>query len=91
MKKTKFGFTLLELLLAVTIFSIIAVALYSSFHAGLRILRRAQDVMEFHQDLRLAMGELSLDLRNSLLCPLSEERVETSVTPATEEVEEEPV
>lgn len=89
-RKPKFltGFTLLELLIAVTIFSITALALYSSFHAGMRILRRAQEVMKSHQDLRLAMNELSLDLRNSLLCPIHKEEKEK---PAVEEEEEEPV
>jgi type II secretion system protein J len=66
MKKNREGFTLLELLIAVSIFSVIAVALYSSFSAGIRIMRRSEAAMEFHQGLRLALSEVSLDLRNSL-------------------------
>jgi type II secretion system protein J len=72
-KKNKAGFTLLELLLAVTIFSIVAVALYASFNAGIRILRRSEEVMSYHQDLRIVMDELSLDLHNSLLAEIYSE------------------
>ncbi len=68
--RTKRGFSLLELLLAVTIFSIIAVVLIASFTAGIRIMRRSEEAMRRHQSLRLAMDEISLDLRNALLAPL---------------------
>ena len=87
MKKNSTAFTLLELLLAVTIFAVIATALYSSFFAGIRIFRRAQVTMEFHQDIRLVTEELAFDLRNSLLCPLHEESPAGEVT---DEEEEEP-
>lgn len=72
MKKNRSAFTLLELLIAVAIFSIIATVLYSSFSGGIRILRRTQALLGAHQDLRFAMTELSLDLHNSLLIPLNE-------------------
>ena len=81
MRKIRAGFTLLELLVAVTIFSIVAVALYSSFYAGIRILRRTQEAIKLHQNLRLVTEELSLDLRNSLLAPLKEE---TKTAPLSE-------
>ncbi|MDB4349331.1 prepilin-type N-terminal cleavage/methylation domain-containing protein [Omnitrophica bacterium] len=91
MKENSSGFTLLELLLAVTIFSVVAVALYSSFHAGIRILRRSEDVMKYHQDLRLVTDELSLDLRNALLAEIHGE-TEKGIAEETEaEEEEEPV
>ena len=83
----KKGFTLLELLVAVTIFSVIAVALYSTFYSGIMILRRSEDVMRRHQDLRLAMEEVSRDLRNTLLTEVYR-KVEES---ATAEEEEEPI
>ncbi len=85
MKKIRRGFTLLELLIAVVIFSIVAVVLYSSFHTGIRILRRSESAMEFHQDLRLVTEELSLDLRNTLLASLYEEPIETPVEEEEEE------
>lgn len=88
MKKSKRAFTLLELLLAVTIFSITVVALYSSFYVGVKVLRRSQSTMGIHQELRLGMEEISLDLHNGLLAPLY---IETEVAPvvAIETVEEE--
>jgi len=66
MKKSNTGFTLLELLLAVSIFAIVATVLYSTFYTGTRILRRAESAMEFHQRLRIATEEMALDLRNAL-------------------------
>ena len=56
--------------MAVTIFAIVATVLYSSFHAGIKILRRSEEVMRYHQDLRLVVDEVSLDLNNCLLAEL---------------------
>jgi len=89
MKKIERGFTLLELLIAVTIFSIIALAMYSSFYSGIRILRRTQEIMKFHQEIRLATEEVALDLRNTLLAPLYEEAKAAYESEAREEEEEE--
>ena len=88
MRKIRSGFTLLELLIAVTIFAIAAVALYSSFYAGIRILRRSEEAMKRHQDLRLVTEEMALDLRNSMLAPIYEEKRETTSV-ETEGAEEE--
>lgn len=74
MKNKKCAFTLVELLVAVTIFSIVAVTLYSSLYAGIKVFRRVQETMKFHQELRFAADEIALDLRNSLLCPIYEEK-----------------
>ena len=74
--KTEKGFSLLELLLAATIFSVIAVVLISTFNAGVKILRRSEVAMRYHQQLRFAMDEVSLDLHNALLAEVeSEEEV----------------
>ena len=96
MKKIK-GFTLLEMLIAITIFSIIAVSLYSCFHAGTKVLKKVQNIMQFNQDLRIALETISLDLRNSLLAPFATEKEEEEKTPLEElelsgpRIEEEPV
>jgi type II secretion system protein J len=81
------GFTLLELLLAVTIFSVIAVVLIASFNAGIKILRRSEVAMRHHQALRFALDEVALDLRNALLTELPED----SGGAETEDEEEGPV
>ena len=85
-KKSRDAFTLLELLLAITIFSIIATALYSSFYSGLKILKRSEEAMKLHQDLRFVTEELSLELRNALITPL-----QTEENALTQELEEEKV
>jgi len=66
------AFTLLELLLAVTIFSIVALTLYGTFYSGVRILRSSEKLMRRHQDLRLVTDQLALDLRNTLLARLAD-------------------
>lgn len=84
----KEGFTLLELLLAVTIFAVVAIALYSSFYAGVRILRRTEEIMRYHQELRMAMDEISLDLHNALR---TEVEKESEITLEGSEEDEEPI
>lgn len=74
--------------MAVTIFSITAVSLYSVFYTGIRVLRRSETAMKQHQDLRVVMEELSLDLRNSLLAPLYEDKAQE---PIAEEGEQEKI
>lgn len=64
------GFALLELLLAMTIFSVVVTSLYTSFYGGVTVLRRSRKAMEAHQNIRLFTEELSLDLRNALLAPV---------------------
>lgn len=91
MKRNNPAFTLLELLIAVTIFSIIALSLYSTFYTGMKALRSSQGAMRIHQSLRLVTEELSLDLRNSLLAPLHEELKTAVIEAAAEEKEEEPL
>lgn len=83
--KSREGFTLLELLLAVTIFSVIAVALIATFNAGIKILRRSEESMRQHQDLRYALDEVALDLRNALLAELPQAEAETEEIEGEEE------
>lgn len=52
--------------MAVTIFSIIAVALYSGFRAGIRVWRAAEANMELHHSVRLSLGGMAKDLRNAV-------------------------
>ncbi len=78
--------------MAVTIFAIIATVLYSSFHAGIKILRRSEEVMKHHQDLRIVVDEVSLDLNNCLLAGLHDAlSKETLISKELSESEEEPI
>lgn len=59
-------FTLMELLLAITLFSIIAVAIYSSLAIGIKVHRRGSCIGGEYGDLRLAFNRISQDLRTAV-------------------------
>ena len=59
------GFTLVELLLAMTLFSIIAVTIYSTFRSGITAWRKVEEVSSTYKDLRLVLDRISVELRNS--------------------------
>ena len=44
----------------------IAVALHSSFNAGIRVWRRAEENMRLHQTIRLALEGVAIELRNAI-------------------------
>lgn len=60
------GFTFLELLIAVAIFSISAVAIYSSFNVGIRAWRKAEDSYKIRQEARQALNMMARELRSAL-------------------------
>lgn len=60
------AFTLIELLIAVTIFSVIAVSVYSVFSTGVRLWDRANPMIEANQSVRFFLNSLSSDLKNSV-------------------------
>lgn len=60
------AFTLMELLLAITLFSIIAVAIYSSLAAGIKIQKRGSYLGGEYHDLRLAFYRIAQDLRTAI-------------------------
>lgn len=62
--KTK-GLTLLELLIAVSIFSLVALSLYAAFQSGIRTYERMDSSFDVYQALRVVMNRLELDLKNS--------------------------
>ncbi len=57
------GFTFLELLIAVTIFSIVAVAIYSSFNVGIRAWRKTEESYKVRQEARHALDTIGRELR----------------------------
>jgi len=61
--QTNKGFTFLELLIAVTIFSIVAVAVYSSFNVGIHAWRKTEGSYKVKQEARHAFDIMGRDLR----------------------------
>ena len=59
------GFTFVELLVSILIFSIIVVSLYSTFRVGLTAYRKGEREVSLSQKLRLCLDQMALDFRNS--------------------------
>ena len=57
------GFTLLEVLLAMTIFSVCMAAIYQSFTISLRAFNRGRDSADAMQTLRFTTGLMVRDLQ----------------------------
>jgi len=66
-KKNRTAFTFIELLIAVTIFSIIASSVYSVFSAGIRVWLRTNPIVEGNQAMRILFNTASLDLKNAVI------------------------
>ena len=64
MRKNK-AFTLVEILLSITIFVVIAVSLYSVFNTGMFSYRRIKGGVSVYQTARGVFNRIGLDLRNS--------------------------
>lgn len=62
----KAGFTFIELIIAVMIFSIIAVSIYATFHAGIKVWLKTSPMIEANQSLRMFYSTISLDLKNAI-------------------------
>ena len=60
------GFTLMELMMAIILFSILAVAIYSSLAVGIKAQRRGSFIGEEYGDMSLTMDKLSKDLRTAV-------------------------
>lgn len=66
--RTKFltGFTFVELMVTISIFSIVGLAIYSTFGTGVNAWRRGQQGADFYQDARLSLNIMARELRNSI-------------------------
>jgi prepilin-type N-terminal cleavage/methylation domain-containing protein len=60
------GFTFIEMIVAVTIFSIIAVSVYSVFRAGVRLWHGTNPLIQANQSTRYFFNTISKDLKNSV-------------------------
>ncbi|MFA5005396.1 MAG: type II secretion system protein [Candidatus Omnitrophota bacterium] len=62
------AFTMVELLISVGIFSVISIAVFSTFSSGLKVLRKAKMVDLTRQKILLKEERFSRELRESLAC-----------------------
>ena len=60
------GFTFIEMIVAVTIFSIMAVSIYSVFRAGVRLWSGTNPLIQANQSTRYFFNTISTDLKNSV-------------------------
>jgi len=60
------GFTFIELIIAITIFSIMAVSIYSVFRAGIRLWSGTNPLIQANQSIRYFFNTISADLKNSI-------------------------
>ncbi len=61
------GFTLIELIIAVLIATLVVSAVYGSFQAGLNSWKNAQFKIELYQNARVAMEQMSKEIRGGFL------------------------
>ena len=66
MSKRRSGFTFIELLVAMLIFSIIAVSVYLSFNVGIRAWRKGEEGYKIRQGARYLLSSISRDMRNAV-------------------------
>ena len=57
--------TLVELLIASSIFVVVMVTIYSAFHSGIFGYRNIEETLDVYQTARSILGRINLDLRNS--------------------------
>ncbi|MCX5669423.1 MAG: prepilin-type N-terminal cleavage/methylation domain-containing protein [Candidatus Omnitrophica bacterium] len=62
------GFTLVELLIAVAIFSVVSIAIYATFSSGAAVLRRVKDTDLTQQRILLKTERFSRELREQPAC-----------------------
>ncbi|MFC1593926.1 type II secretion system protein J [Candidatus Omnitrophota bacterium] len=66
------GFTLLELLITLTIFSLIVLSLYSTFASGISVWRRSEDANMIYQEARLVLDAMARDLTRAVVYDFSD-------------------
>ncbi len=66
MKKSKRGFTFLELLITLALFSVVMVVISSVFSTGILSWRRGETESGFHHELRFTLDRMGREIRNTL-------------------------
>jgi len=64
-KKIFRGFTLIEVLISASIFSIIILSLYSAFRTGITAYNKIDSAFSVYQSARVILSRISLELKNS--------------------------
>ncbi|MDP1852600.1 MAG: prepilin-type N-terminal cleavage/methylation domain-containing protein [Candidatus Omnitrophota bacterium] len=65
MIKSKKGFSLVELLVAVSLFAVVMLSIYTSFGAGMSGYKDIEENIEISQAARQVLERMNLDLRNA--------------------------
>lgn len=65
-RKTSYGFTLIEILLSLSIFSIVLLSLYGSFWAGMRINAQTQEGRYAYRSIAWVFQEMSNELQQAV-------------------------
>jgi prepilin-type N-terminal cleavage/methylation domain-containing protein len=63
-KKIKSSFALIELLVAVAIFGVVASTVYTALYTGINVYHRAKTELGLNQEVNQILDRLSLELRN---------------------------
>ncbi|MCK9614255.1 MAG: prepilin-type N-terminal cleavage/methylation domain-containing protein [Candidatus Omnitrophica bacterium] len=61
----KKSFTLIELLIAVTIITLVILSVYSAFNTGILAYKKIDSVFDTYQEARIILNRIEADLRNS--------------------------
>jgi len=64
MSRLKKGFTLIELILGLSIFSVIALVIFSTFFAGLGLMRRSEGQNDVYREARWTFSLMSREFEN---------------------------
>jgi len=64
LSRNKTGFTLIELFIAISIFSVVAIALYSTFFAGISVWKRSGESENIYQSVKFLLDDIAKDLKN---------------------------
>ncbi len=70
--KRQGGFTLIELLVSLAIFSVVSLAIYSSFATGISAWRMGQDFSSVYQTGRLILDDMARELKNAVMISANE-------------------
>ncbi|MFA7328796.1 MAG: type II secretion system protein GspJ [Candidatus Ratteibacteria bacterium] len=71
--KTRKGFTLVEVMVAVVIFSLAIAVIYKTFSTGLKVWERGSESMAVFQDGKRVLDVISKDIRSTFIPPLGNE------------------
>ena len=66
-RRSQQGFTLVEILIGIAIFSVVSASVYFNFHMGVLLYSRTSQDLDRLTDLRLALNRMEKDLKNAIL------------------------